>query len=108
MRLHDEFEWDPRKAAANWKKHGVRFEEAAVVLADDEGDAYHVDEPDDEHSVGEDRRITFGSRPDDRGIVLRISWTDRSTTKRKVTRIISARPATKFERKIYGQEISGQ
>jgi len=108
MRLHGEFEWDPRKAAANWKKHGVRFEEAAVVLADDEGDAYHVEEPDDEHNVGEDRFVTFGSRPDDRGIVLRISWTDRSAAKRQVTRIISARPANKQERKLYAQEISDQ
>jgi len=106
LRLHYEFEWDPRKAAANWKKHSVRFDEAAVVLADDEGDAYHVDEPDEEHSVVEDRRVTFGSRPDDRRVLLRITWTDRSGTDEQVTRIISARRATNQERKRYAQEIS--
>jgi uncharacterized DUF497 family protein len=63
MRLHHEFEWDPRKAAANWNKHRVTFEEAEVVLGDDEGDVYHVEAPDDEHGVSEDRYITTGSHP---------------------------------------------
>ena len=44
MRRHGEFEWDPKKAAANYKKHGVTFDDAAVVLGDDEGDVYHVEE----------------------------------------------------------------
>ena len=97
MRLHDEFEWDSRKAAANWRKHRVTFDEAEVVLGDEEGDVYHVEEPDEEHGEGEDRYITTGSLP-----------TDRSTTRRRITRIISARRATNEERRRYGQDISGQ
>jgi len=79
-----------------------------VVLGDEEGDVYHVEQADDDHSVGEERYVTFGSRPNDPRVVLRISWTDRSTTKRQVTRIISARRATNHERKRYVEEIRDQ
>jgi uncharacterized DUF497 family protein len=74
-------------------------------LGDDEGDIYHVDVRDDDHSEGEDRYVTFGSHPADRRLVLRISWTTRIGHKGRVTRIISARPATKAERKHYAEEI---
>ena len=108
MRLHHEFECDPKKAALNRKKHGIGFELAALVLADPDGDQYHIEDTDDEHSIGEDRFVTFGSNPADRSIVLRISWTDRSKGKTRITRIISARLATKRERKWYGDETSGK
>jgi uncharacterized protein len=108
MRLHDQFEWDPAKAKANRTKHKVTFEDAAAVLGDDQGDVYHVDEPDDEHSMGEDRYITTGSHPADRSIILRICWTDRSTDEDKVTRIVSARHATPGERRRYAKQISGR
>ena len=74
MRRHGEFEWDPKKALANPKKHGVTFDDAAVVLGDDEADVYHVEEADDDHSVGKNRYVTFGSRPNDRRVVPRNSW----------------------------------
>jgi uncharacterized DUF497 family protein len=105
MRLHDRFEWDPKKAEINRTKHRVMFEEAATVLGDDQGDIYHIDVPDDEHSIGEDRYITTGPLPTDRTIVLRICWTDRSTAETQVTRIVSARHATPSERRRYAQEI---
>jgi uncharacterized DUF497 family protein len=108
MRLHDHFEWDPDKADANLKKHGVAFGDAARVLADDDGDAFHVEEPDPGHSVGEDRYVTTGSDPDDRRVILLISWTDRSTDTDQVTRIISARNAIPRERKLYAKEIRGR
>ena len=44
------FEWDPRKAAANEKKHGVEFKEASTVF----GDPLAWFQPDAEHSLGED------------------------------------------------------
>ena len=106
MRLHDNFEWDPAKAARNLRKHGVSFDDAARVLADKKATKYHAEEFDEEHSEEEDRYITTASHPDDREIVLVIAWTDRSDEKEKWTRIISARPATESERKSYGDEIA--
>jgi uncharacterized DUF497 family protein len=50
------FDWDPRKAAANLRKHSVSFEEASTVFADD----YSLTGTDPDHSVGEERFITFG------------------------------------------------
>ena len=79
MMLHDNFEWDPDKAEKNLKKHRVSFDDAALVLSDPDGDTLHVEEFDAEHSAEEDRYVTTASHPDDRGIVLVIGWTDRST-----------------------------
>ena len=106
MRLHHSFEWDEEKAVRNLKKHDVSFDDAARVLADEEGSFYHVEEFDIHHSDDEDRYITTASHPDDRLIVLRISWTDRSSRSLGMTRIVSARLATKGERKSYAKEIS--
>jgi len=52
-----EFEWDARKAAANLRKHGVSFEEAATVF----GDPLALNMPDPEHSAAEarDERIQY-------------------------------------------------
>jgi len=108
MMLHDNFEWDETKARKNLRKHGVSFDDAALVLADEEGDIFHIEEFDDVYSADEERYITTASHPDDRSIVLVIAWTDRSTKRAKVTRIISARPATPTERKQYGKEIPGR
>ncbi len=107
MRLHDTFEWDEDKADKNLKKHFVSFEDAAYVLSDEEGDVFHVEEYDFQHSADEDRYLTTASHPDDRSVVLRIAWTDKSTQHAKITRIISARVATAAERRSYVQEISG-
>jgi uncharacterized DUF497 family protein len=51
-----EFEWSPAKAAANLRKHGVSFSEAATVFSD----ALSVTAPDPDHSTEEDRYITVG------------------------------------------------
>src|SRR5438552_3246663 len=108
MRLHENFEWDDDKAQKNVKKHAVSFDDAALVLADEEGDRFHVEEYDGQHSASEDRYVTTASHPDDRAIVLIISWTDRSTEDAKVTRIISARAGTPAERKRYVKEIGNR
>lgn len=108
MILHENFEWDEDKAEKNLEKHGVSFDDAALVLADEEGDQFHIEEYDRDHSTEEDRYVTTASHPNDRSIVLVIAWTDRSTKHAKVTRIISARPANRRERKRYVKEISGQ
>jgi uncharacterized DUF497 family protein len=107
VRMHEEFEWDEDKAEANLRKHGVSFDEAASALADEHGDARHLDMDDPGHADGEDRYITHAPDPARPGVIYIISWTDRSTDEARVTRIISARKATKKERKFYEQELGG-
>ncbi|MHB1591548.1 MAG: BrnT family toxin [Sulfuricella sp.] len=85
------FEWEETKAVANLRKHRVSFEEAASVFEDDLSLTAH----DPDHSVGEHRFVTFGLSAANR--VLVVSHTERSGK----IRIISARPATQAERKIY-------
>ena len=85
------FEWEPRKAASNLRKHGVAFQEAATVFQDIL--ALTGDDPD--HSVDEDRMVTFGLSSRRRLLVVS------HTVRRSRLRIISARPATPAERKIY-------
>jgi uncharacterized DUF497 family protein len=86
------FEWDARKAAANVRKHGVSFGEAATAF----GDAMSLTIPDPQHSWGEDRFVTIGSSY--QGRVLVVVHTDRAPD---VVRIISARRATRSERRVY-------
>jgi uncharacterized DUF497 family protein len=50
------FEWDPKKAAKNLKKHGVTFQEAATVF----GDPLAITFQDPDHSDDEERQLTFG------------------------------------------------
>jgi uncharacterized protein len=70
------FEWDPNKAAANVRKHGVQFSEATGVFSDD----YAITIPDDENDPDEQRFVTL------RGENIRI---------------ISARTAGRSERERY-------
>ena len=88
---HTTFEWDPKKAAANLKKHGVAFQEAATVL----GDPLAITFQDPDHSEDEERQVTFGLSLQKRLIV--VSHTQREDR----TRIISARPMGRKERVIY-------
>lgn len=86
-----EFEWDEKKAKANFRKHRVSFEEASTALRD----PLSATARDPGHSVDEDRFVTFGVSS--RGRLLVVSHTERGDR----IRIISARPAKKGERKIY-------
>ncbi len=83
--------WAPSKAAANLKKHKVSFEEASTVLAD----PLAITGPDPAHSSGEGRWITFGFSNRER--LLAVAHTDEGDT----IRIISARAATRPERRLY-------
>jgi uncharacterized protein len=85
------FEWDPRKAEKNLKKHGVAFQEAATVF----GDPLAISFYDPDHSLEEERLITFGQSLQRRLVVV-------SHTKRgQKTRIITARLMKRNERVIY-------
>jgi uncharacterized DUF497 family protein len=89
-----EFEWDPDKANRNLAKHGISFPEAATIFADPLAITFF----DPDHSEEEDRFLTFGLSSD--GRVLVVSHTDRDER----IRIISARKATRKERKSYEEE----
>lgn len=87
------FEWDPEKAATNLETHRVSFEEAATVF----GNPLAVTFFDPDHSQDEDRFLTFGKSENNR--LLAVSHTDREES----LRIISAREATRRERKQYDE-----
>jgi uncharacterized protein len=85
------FQWDPSKAVTNAEKHGVSFEEAVTVFGDIL--ATTIDDPD--HSIGEFRLLTTGISRSQRLLV--VSHTDRGGQ----VRLISARLATRQEKRIY-------
>jgi uncharacterized protein len=87
------FEWDERKAAANRRKHGVSFEEARTVFFDDH--ALRIPDPD--HSQDEDRFVLLGLSVRFRTLI--VCHCHRQDD--EVIRIISARPATRAERRQY-------
>lgn len=90
----DLFEWNPKKAEANLKKHGVSFEEAKTVFSD----PLSLTVFDPKHSAKENRFIITGYSENQRQIV--VAHTDRGDK----IRIISARPATPNEKRKYEQE----
>ncbi|MBM4048497.1 MAG: BrnT family toxin [Planctomycetes bacterium] len=87
------FEWDPHKAEANFRKHGVSFEEARAVFYDE----FAVEFYDDEHSEWEDRFLLLGLSSRFRLLLVCHCYRERES----VIRIISARKATKNEGKLY-------
>jgi uncharacterized DUF497 family protein len=88
------FEWDPKKATSNLRKHGVSFEEAASVFSDLLATVYE----DPDHSAREERYLTIGTSR--QGRLLHISFADRGER----IRIINARRVTRKERKLYEEE----
>jgi len=90
-----EFEWDSNKARSNIEKHGVTFEEATEVFFDpfyQTGDANPINS-----SSSEQRAFIIGYSLEQR--LLLVVYVERGLR----TRIISARPATRTERKLYEQ-----
>ena len=87
--MNVDFEWDPRKAAANLRKHGVSFQEAQEAF-DDELGAYYPD------SLHPERFVLIGySRRQ------RLLYVVHAEVKADTIRIISARKATKHEKEHY-------
>lgn len=89
-----QFEWDPRKATHNLSKHGVSFEEAQTVFDDDRFLVFS----DPDHSLEEERLLIIGRSR--RGRLLFVAYTERAES----VRLISAREATRRERRDYEQE----
>jgi uncharacterized protein len=89
------FEWDPTKDSANKRKHGVSFEEAQTVFADDSALLIH----DPDHSEDEDRFVLLGVSSSLRALVVCHCYRHGND----VIRIISARKADRRERLLYSQ-----
>lgn len=88
------FEWDPQKAESNRRKHGVTFDEASTVF----GDPLAILVRDPDHSVGERRYLLLGTS--NRRRLLVVAFAERPPR----TRLISARRATRQERRRYEKE----
>jgi len=84
------YEWDPAKAQANAAKHGVRFGDAVAALEDE-----YAFTDRDLSSQDEDRWVTVGQDALGRIVVVVYTWRD------DTIRVISARLATKRERRQY-------
>ena len=88
------YEWSPDKDITNLKKHGISFNEACQIF---ENDVFTwIDKRKD---YNETRIISIGSL--DGEIIIVVVHTDRNG----ITRIISARPAKKKERRLYNEQI---
>jgi uncharacterized DUF497 family protein len=90
-----QFDWDPKKDAANQRLHGVSFEEASMVFSDEH--ALLIDDPD--HSEEEERIILLGLSAGLRTLVVCHCYREAQ----EVIRLISARKASKKEREAYGR-----
>lgn len=86
------FEWDTNKAKTNFEKHGISFEEAATLFADE--NSITIDDP--VHSLNEKRSITIGLTFK-RKLLVAVH-----TERNSKIRIISARSASRKEKKQYG------
>ena len=87
------YEWDPKKAVSNLRKHGIDFADAATVFEDES--ALTIDDDDSE----EKRFVTIGMDALARVLVVVYAWRDESI------RIISARDATPSERRKYEEGL---
>ena len=98
MRIEQRFAWDPNKAASNLRKHGVSFDVAIHVFADE-----HRETEEDKDHVGERRWRTIGAVGGVRLVVV-VHLThefleDGSLI--ELIRVISAREPTRHERRRY-------
>jgi hypothetical protein len=95
-----EFEWDPTKALSNVRKHGISFEQSATVFLD----ALALTVYDAMSSQDEERWFTLGF--DAGGRLLAVAHTYREIAPGHArVRIISARRATRRERRSYEQDL---
>lgn len=89
-----DFEWDPAKAQANLRKHGIAFADAVTLF--DDARALTGRDPD---AAGEERFIAVGK--DTFGRVLVLIFTLRAD----LVRVISARPASRSEQRRYTEKF---
>jgi uncharacterized DUF497 family protein len=87
------FDWDPDKAKANLKKHGVTFEEARSTFFDERAILYH----DPDHSEDEDRFLLLGMSKRTRVLIVSHCYREEDA----VIRLVSARKADNLEESEY-------
>jgi uncharacterized DUF497 family protein len=87
------YEWDPKKAASNLRKHGVDFADAVTALEDESALTINDDDPEEE------RFATIGMDALVRVLVVVYTWRGENV------RIISARNATPAERRQYQEGL---
>ncbi len=87
-------DWDPSKAEANLRDHGVSFAEAATVLTDD-----HAQTREDPDAIGEQRFVSLGMSTT--GALLVVVYTHREPD---ICRLISSWKAIKPQRKLYEKD----
>ena len=88
--LYKDFEWDEEKELENIRDHSVNFTDATEIFRD----YFRIERHDDDSSDNEDRYQTMGYFHD----ILFVIYTERV----EIIRIMSARLAEPFERRIYG------
>jgi uncharacterized DUF497 family protein len=94
--IDDGFEWDAEKAAANWRNHGVTFDQGARACRD----PFAIERLDERETYGEERINLIGMCGN---VILHVTYTERGDR----IRIISARRAEKHEQDDYFRENSG-
>jgi uncharacterized DUF497 family protein len=93
--MNERFDWDNTKAAANWRDHGVAFDQAVRAFRD----PFAVETIDDREDYGEERINLLGMCD---GVILHVTYTERGDR----IRIISARRAERHEQDFYYRENS--
>ena len=91
-----EFSWDPDKAASNFEKHGIDFQDAVFVFAD----PFRIEREDTRQDYGETRYQTIGMVNE---VLLFVVYTPRGDDE-EICHIISARKAESRERKEYHED----
>ena len=93
------FKWNSYKDKANFRNHGVSFDEAKTVFYDENAVEFY----DKDHSLGEDRYLMIGLSSKLR--LLLVNYTVREEKDEDIIRIISSRKPTKKERMIYFERL---
>jgi uncharacterized DUF497 family protein len=93
------FEWDRKKDLANFRNHGIPFDEAKTVFCDENAIEFY----DEDHSLKEIRFLMIGLSS--RLRILLVSYTVKETKDEDVIRIISSRKATKNEQRVYFERL---
>ncbi len=97
-----EFDWDPAKAASNFRKHGVKFEDGMSIFSDPRALTIF----DEDHSDNEDRWVTIALNSLGNLLVVVHTYSERGKNLAKI-RIISVRSPTKNETRQYLQGLTG-
>ncbi len=93
------FVWNINKGIANFRNHGVSFDEAKTVFYDENAVEFY----DQDHSLREDRYLMIGLSSKLR--ILLVSYTVSEGKDEDIIRIISSRKPTKNEQRIYFERV---